>query len=58
MAGFEKKPEGRIVEILGHKDEAGTDVLSIIRHFNLPEEFPEEVIAVARNYLKAYLKMI
>ncbi|MFY9176353.1 MAG: ribonuclease R [Caldicoprobacterales bacterium] len=44
-----RNPEGRIVEILGHKDEAGTDVLSIIRQFNLPEEFPEEVIAVAKK---------
>ncbi|MDF2522324.1 MAG: RNAse, partial [Clostridia bacterium] len=38
-----RNPEGRIVEILGHKDEAGTDILSIIRTHNLPEEFPEDV---------------
>lgn len=44
-----RNPEGRIVEILGHKDEAGTDILSIIRQFNLPEEFPEEVEAVAKK---------
>lgn len=42
-----RNPEGRIVEVLGHKDEAGTDILSIIRQFNLPEEFPEEVKAIA-----------
>jgi len=44
-----RNPEGRIVEILGHRDEAGTDILSIIRQFNLPEEFPEEVEAVAKK---------
>lgn len=38
-----RNPEGRIIEILGHQDEAGTDILSIIRSHNLPEEFPEEV---------------
>jgi len=44
-----RNPEGRIIEILGHKDEAGTDILSIIRQFNLPEEFPQEVLAVAKK---------
>ena len=44
-----RNPEGRIIEILGHKDDAGTDILSIIRQFNLPEEFPEEVLAVAKK---------
>lgn len=38
-----RNPEGIVVEILGHKDEAGTDILSIIRGHNLPEEFPIEV---------------
>lgn len=44
-----RNPEGKIVEILGHKDEAGTDILSIIRQFNLPEEFPEEVMTIAKK---------
>lgn len=35
--------EGRIVEILGHKDDPGVDILSIIRKYQLPEAFPEEV---------------
>jgi len=38
-----RNPEGRVIEILGHKDEAGTDILSIIRSHNLPEEFPDDV---------------
>lgn len=44
-----RNPEGRIVEVLGHKDKAGIDILSIVRQFNLPEEFPEEVKEAARK---------
>ncbi|HHY82467.1 MAG TPA: ribonuclease R [Clostridiales bacterium] len=44
-----RNPEGRIIEVLGHKDDVGTDILSIIRQFNLPEEFPEEVVRAARK---------
>ncbi len=39
-----KNPEGRIIEILGRAGDPGTDVLSIIRAYNLPEEFPKEVM--------------
>lgn len=38
-----RNPEGKVVEVLGYPDEAGTDVLSIIRQFDLPEEFPKKV---------------
>ena len=38
-----RNPEGRIIEILGHKDDIGTDILSIIRRYDLPEKFPKEV---------------
>lgn len=44
-----RNPEGKIIEVLGHKDEAGTDILSIIRQFNLPEEFPEKVKSMAKK---------
>lgn len=44
----ERNAEGRIVEILGDSEEAGVDVLSIIRTYNLPLEFPEEVIKEAK----------
>lgn len=40
-----RNPEGRIVEILGHKNDTGTDILAIIKKYGLPENFPEEVIA-------------
>lgn len=39
-----KNPEGKVVEILGHVNDPGVDILSIIRGFGLPEEFPEEVM--------------
>ncbi|WP_276356167.1 ribonuclease R, partial [Cohnella caldifontis] len=39
--------EGEIVEVLGHKDDPGVDILSIIRKHGLPESFPEEVLAEA-----------
>lgn len=38
-----RSPEGEIVEILGFIDEKGVDILSIIRKFDLPEEFPIKV---------------
>ncbi|MGL4656567.1 MAG: ribonuclease R [Sarcina sp.] len=40
-----KKPEGKIVEVLGQKGDAGLDILSVIKRYALPEEFPEEVLA-------------
>ncbi len=39
-----QNPEGIIVEILGHINDPGTDILSIIRAYDLPEEFPGEVM--------------
>lgn len=39
-----KKPEGRVIEILGHINDPGTDILSIARAYNLPMEFPENVM--------------
>ncbi len=38
-----RNPEGRVIEVLGYLTEKGTDILSIIRQFDLPEEFPEAV---------------
>lgn len=44
-----KKPEGVVTEILGHINDPGTDILSIIKAYHLPEEFPEEVMAQVEN---------
>lgn len=35
--------QGEVKEILGHKDDPGVDILSIIRKHRLPEGFPDEV---------------
>ena len=37
-------PEGHVVEILGHIDDPKDDVLAVVRAFNIPEDFPEEVM--------------
>lgn len=39
--------QGEIVEILGHKNDPGIDILSIIRKHQLPEGFSDEVMAEA-----------
>ena len=41
--------EGEIIEILGHKDDPGVDILSVIRKHQLPEAFPAEVMAEAEQ---------
>lgn len=40
----DKKPEGKVVEILGHINDPGTDILSLVRAYDLPMEFPEKVL--------------
>ncbi|OPJ57580.1 ribonuclease R [Clostridium oryzae] len=47
--GKNKNPEGKIVEVLGKKGDAGVDILTIIRKHHLPEEFPEKVERFAAN---------
>lgn len=39
--------EGKVIEVLGHKDDPGVDILSVIRKFMLPESFPDQVMAEA-----------
>ena len=40
-----RNPEGKVVEILGHVNDPGVDILSVIRRYELAVEFPEEVYA-------------
>ena len=44
-----KKPEGKIIEVLGNVNEAGVDMLSLIKEYNLPSTFPEQVIEEAKK---------
>ena len=50
--GGGKKPEGEVVEILGHVNDPGTDVLSIAMSYELPIEFPEKVRNQAERVAK------
>jgi ribonuclease R len=40
-------PRGRVIEILGRRDDFGVDVEIMIRKFHLPHRFPEEVLEQA-----------
>ena len=43
--GSEKRsPEGRVVEILGHVNDPGVDILSIVRNYELPMEFSVKIM--------------
>ncbi len=50
----DKNPEGHVTEIIGHIDDPGTDIISVIRAFGIPMEFPEGVI----NELKSVPEVI
>jgi len=42
-------PEGEIIEVLGSASAPGVDVLSIIRKYHLPAEFPKDVLDQAER---------
>ncbi|MED1203795.1 ribonuclease R [Heyndrickxia acidicola] len=44
-----KNAEGEVIQILGHKNDPGVDILSIIHKHGLPQAFPEEVIDQANS---------
>ncbi len=44
-----RNPEGKVIEVLGYKDDVGTDILAIIKQFRLPEEFPTNVVNEVKN---------
>ena len=39
-----KNPEGEVVEIIGHINDPGTDILSIVKANGIPMEYPEDVM--------------
>lgn len=43
------KPEGRITEILGHVNDPGVDILSIVKGYDLPVEFEEKLLNQAER---------
>ncbi len=44
-----KNPEGKVVEILGHINDPGVDILSIVRAYGLPVEFSEKIMHQVEN---------
>ncbi len=45
----DRKAEGKIIEILGNVNQAGIDMMSLIREYDLPYEFPDAVIQEAKE---------
>lgn len=43
------KPEGRVTEILGHVNDPGVDILSIVKGYDLPVEFEEKILNQAER---------
>lgn len=44
-----KKPEGKVVEIIGHINDPGTDIMSIVKGFDLPVEFSQKILNQAER---------
>lgn len=41
-------PEGSVISIIGHRNDPGTDILSVVYAYGIPTEFPEEVMEQVR----------
>lgn len=51
-----RKPEGRVTEIIGHINDPGTDIMSIVRGYDLPVEFSERIRNQAERAAKDVTK--
>ena len=45
----DRSAEGKIIEIIGYIDQAGVDMLSLVKEYGLPYEFPEPVLREAKK---------
>ena len=50
--GPNKSPEGKVVEILGHINDPGVDIMAIVKAYELPTEFSEKVLNQAERVAK------
>ncbi len=41
-------PEGSVISIIGHRNDPGTDIMSVVYAYGIPTEFPEEVMEQVR----------
>ncbi len=39
-----KNPEGEVTQIIGHINDPGTDILSVVKAYDIPMEYPKEVM--------------
>lgn len=44
-----RNPEGHITEIIGHPSDPGTDILSVIKSYDIPTDFPQEEMSFLKN---------
>lgn len=44
-----RKPEGKVTEILGHVNDPGVDIMSIVKGYELPTEFSEKIMHQAER---------
>jgi ribonuclease R len=51
---LDERGEGVITEVLGPRGAPGVDTLTVIRSFELPDEFPKDVLDEAREAAEAY----
>ena len=47
-----RKPEGKVIEIIGHINDPGTDIMSIVKGYDLPVEFSEKILNQAERVAK------
>jgi len=45
-----RPPRGRLVEVLGDPELPGVDVLVVLRHYGIPEDFPDAVLDAAHRF--------
>ena len=45
-----RKAEGEIIEVIGNINQAGVDMLSLIKEYKLPARFPEDVVEEAKSF--------
>lgn len=44
-----KNPEGHVTEIIGHINDPGTDIMSVVKAYDIPVEFPKEEMDYLKN---------
>lgn len=44
-----KKPEGKVTEIIGHINDPGVDIMSLVKAYNIPVEFPQKIMRQVEN---------